>query len=397
MLALFLCGTAAYSQDPAQILAESVKKNNEIHSGRYEMRVVKQWAGSSQAGIYHYRASYNKLKNNPINPVAFHSQGYEGNHLMEERIFTGNDLVLLSDSNNTATVMNKKSWKDLMIAYCNTMDLYLPLTEKDMPGFNLKNDENRFTYLLVGTEPVQDVETYHIKITDNKPCNYLGQKTRALETNYWISKADYVPLQYSVSRTLENNGNPQQQFQMMTLTNYTLNPEYCSSISMDLVPARFKKENYEPFKNPELLAASNMAPAWNLPSIANEQIDLASLRGQVVLIDFFYKGCYPCNLAIPGLKELHEKYDNKGLEVIAIDPFDSRENGIAEFIKKKGIKYTVLLSGKETADQYNVTGYPSIYLLDKSGKIIFSQIGYDEALDKKLETMIRTELGLSAR
>jgi hypothetical protein len=51
MLALFLCGTAAYSQEPAQILAEAAKKNSEIHSGRYEMRVVKQWAGSSQCCI----------------------------------------------------------------------------------------------------------------------------------------------------------------------------------------------------------------------------------------------------------------------------------------------------------------------------------------------------------
>jgi peroxiredoxin len=397
MLLLFFSGMVAYSQDPAEILDQSAKKCKSIRSGEYEMRVMKQWAGTGQPTLYHYHAGFRKLKNNSVYPATFHSEGYNGNRLFENRMFTGNELVLMTDSDNSATVMNKKDSKDLMVAYCTAMDLYRPFTGKEMPGFSTNNSDERFKYAYVGSEPVNGEETYHIRITDTKPCDFEDQKSKALETDYWITKKDFVPVQYSMHRTLENNGDPQSQYEIMTLTSYTLNNESSGAFSLNQVPSRYKQSEYEPFKNPKLLNVTASAPAWNLPSLTDEYINLNSYRGQVVLIDFFYKGCSPCNMAIPGLKKLHEKYDDKGLEVIGIDPFDKKESGISDFIKKKGIKYPVLLSGKETADQYKVTGYPSIYLLDKEGKIIFSQIGYDEELDGKLENLIRSELGISSR
>ena len=70
------------------------------------------------------------------------------------------------------------------------------------------------------------------------------------------------------------------------------------------------------------------------------------LKGKLVLIDFFTKSCYPCMLALLGLQALHKKYKSKGLNVIGINIYDKKEDGIIPFLSKRGITYPVLLGGK---------------------------------------------------
>lgn len=93
-------------------------------------------------------------------------------------------------------------------------------------------------------------------------------------------------------------------------------------------------------------------------------------------------------LALPGLQSLHEKYKNKGLKIIGIDPYDKEEDDISSFLKKRGVTYTVLLEGGETAKNYRVSGYPTLFLIDRNGKIVFIQEGYGDETDKKLEEII---------
>ena len=94
-------------------------------------------------------------------------------------------------------------------------------------------------------------------------------------------------------------------------------------------------------------------------------------------------------LALPGLQKLHEKYKDKGLNVIGIDPFDSIEkDDIANCLKKRGVTYTILLGGNDVANAYNVSGYPTIYLIDKKGKIIATTPGYSENMEDRLEEII---------
>ena len=121
-------------------------------------------------------------------------------------------------------------------------------------------------------------------------------------------------------------------------------------------------------------------------------LSLADLKSRLVLVDFFYKSCYPCMLALPELRELHERYQNKGLNVIGINPVDTKEDAIENFLNKRGVSYPVLLEGKEVSSQYQVSGTPSIYLLDKDGKILFVQVGYGEGVKEMLEEIIINNL-----
>jgi thioredoxin-related protein len=91
------------------------------------------------------------------------------------------------------------------------------------------------------------------------------------------------------------------------------------------------------------------------------------------------------------VEALYEKYKEKGLVIIGIDPYDKKEDGIEKFLSKRGVNYTVLLKGKDVAKDYHVSGYPTVYLIDKNGKILFSMAGYSSGEDM-LDGIIKRNL-----
>lgn len=96
--------------------------------------------------------------------------------------------------------------------------------------------------------------------------------------------------------------------------------------------------------------------------------------------------------ALPALQALHMKYKDHGLIIVGIDPYDNKEDDIAAFLAKRGVTYTVLLEGKEVVKEYRVSAYPTIYLIDKNGNILFIQEGYGKGTEEALEEVIRENL-----
>lgn len=116
------------------------------------------------------------------------------------------------------------------------------------------------------------------------------------------------------------------QYEKYILTKYDLNKlKDDSELQLTSVPSYINLRYYKPYKSPELLPKDAMAPNWILKDLKDQTHHLTDYKGQVVLIDFFYKSSYPCMLSLPIMQNLHEKYRNKGFEVIGIDPFDIKE------------------------------------------------------------------------
>lgn len=213
------------------------------------------------------------------------------------------------------------------------------------------------------------------------------------EYHYWIQKKDFTPIQYSLALDLAFSHDTMFQYEKKTLNKYEINNLTDENIlTLNSIPSYYKTKDYVPYKRAEPLPEDTVAPDWQLLSVANEKISLTDLRGKLVLIDFFYKSCYPCMKAIPVLQALYEKYKDKGLEIIGLDPFDTKENDIETFLTKRGVTYTVLLGAKEVAKDYRVSGYPTMYLIDKTGKILFSQVGFSSETEKDLEEIILKNL-----
>ena len=108
-------------------------------------------------------------------------------------------------------------------------------------------------------------------------------------------------------------------------------------------------------------------------------------------------------LALPALQNLHEKYNDKGLKLIGIDPYDTKEkDDIDNFLAKRGVTYTVLFGGKDIAKEYHVSSYPTIYLIDKKGfndenfLIIIDSLVYKEEIsDESLDDLNLLNLAIT--
>jgi thiol-disulfide isomerase/thioredoxin len=219
-------------------------------------------------------------------------------------------------------------------------------------------------------------------------------KTLRTEYHYWINKQDSVPIQYTTAVDIVINNDTMYQFEKYVLTKYKLNNlKDKTQLELSSIPSYIYLKNYKPQKRLELLPKDTIAPNWSLISLKDKTVNLSDYKGEFVLIDFFYKSCYPCILVFPTLQKLHKKYNNKGLNIIGIDPYDTKEkDDIDNFLAKHGVTYTILLGGEDVAKEYHVSGYPTIYLIDKEGKIIFTQVGYGENTADKIEKIISANL-----
>ncbi len=97
---------------------------------------------------------------------------------------------------------------------------------------------------------------------------------------------------------------------------------------------------------------------------------LSKQAGKVVLIDFWDVRCIPCREAMPHLKELHQKYAGRGLEIIGIS-LDTDRKLLDDFLKRSDLPWKMACSykgwGDETAKLYLVNSTPSTWLIDRKG------------------------------
>lgn len=131
--------------------------------------------------------------------------------------------------------------------------------------------------------------------------------------------------------------------------------------------------------------------------IDGKLIDIASLKGKVILIDFWGSWCVPCRLSHPGLKKLYEKYKDKGFEIIGIanevtstDPVD-KEKAWRKAVKEDGINWLHILYDPVIFDAvkaYDINGYPTKFLIDQNGKFVLRILGNSETLHSILSTKL---------
>ena len=137
------------------------------------------------------------------------------------------------------------------------------------------------------------------------------------------------------------------------------------------------------YKSSESAAAPDLATGdW----INSEPVKLKDLRGRVVLIEFWTFGCINCRNTLPFVESWHDRYREKGLTVIGVHSpeFDEEKNveSLRGQVASLGIRYAVVTDNDyQTWKIYNVEAWPTIFLLDKQGRIRWTRVGegkYDE-------------------
>ncbi len=138
-----------------------------------------------------------------------------------------------------------------------------------------------------------------------------------------------------------------------------------------------------------MLSEGSEAPEISLPSPEGKNIKLSSLRGKIVLLDFWASWCQPCRHENPNLVANYNKYHSKGFEIYQVSLDRTREDWV-NGIKQDKLSWTHVSDLKywesSVVSQYKIQGIPTNYLLDKEGNVIASNLRGPE-LGAKLQEL----------
>jgi cytochrome c biogenesis protein CcmG/thiol:disulfide interchange protein DsbE len=127
----------------------------------------------------------------------------------------------------------------------------------------------------------------------------------------------------------------------------------------------------------------SVSPDFTLESVSGAKIKLSDFRGKVVLLDFWATWCPPCRMSTPALIELNEAYKGKDLVIIGIS-LDEDKSQVKPFLKREGVKHTVVYGADSSIDQaYRIESIPSFFILDKNGVIRKQFSGYFPGIDRE--------------
>lgn len=164
-----------------------------------------------------------------------------------------------------------------------------------------------------------------------------------------------------------------------------------AEISNKILQGQIQKK-IDPYPAPEF-AASNQ---W-LNTEDNKPLTIASLKGKVVLIDFWTYSCINCLRTLPYINSWYQKYHDKGLVIVGVHApefeFEKNKDNVIQAITRYNIKYPVAMDNNlDTWTNYNNKYWPAHYLIDKNGSVVYTSFGEGEY--DVTENNIRILLGL---
>lgn len=127
------------------------------------------------------------------------------------------------------------------------------------------------------------------------------------------------------------------------------------------------------------------APEFRFPSLKGDTVALSALRGRVVLLNVWATWCTPCRWEMPAIQRLYDRLGPRGLVVLAVSEdmepgpgadFGGTSMDVVPFVRDNRLSFTVLLDPHNRAqDLYGLTGLPTTFVIDKSGRIVRRVLG----------------------
>ncbi len=141
-----------------------------------------------------------------------------------------------------------------------------------------------------------------------------------------------------------------------------------------------------------LFTPKAQAPEVTFETLSGEQIELASLRGQAVLVKFWATNCVTCIQQMPDTQQYFETYNPQGLEVVAVAMSYDRPEFVRQFTATRELPFTVAIDadGSVAEGFEGVQLTPIAFVIDRNGRILKRYLGlYDKSdMIKTIETAL---------
>lgn len=125
------------------------------------------------------------------------------------------------------------------------------------------------------------------------------------------------------------------------------------------------------------LSAKKMAPDVTFTSLAGEQVSMQSLRGKVVMVNFWATSCATCIKEMPQMVETYNKYRDRGLDFVAVAMSYDPPNYVVNYAKTRSLPFKVALDAQgniaKAFDDVKLT--PTTYVIDKNGTVLKRYVG----------------------
>jgi len=206
-------------------------------------------------------------------------------------------------------------------------------------------------------------------------------KGKSFTYNILISKKNYLPTQFTRVYS-EDNGYWKTVF---TQINTKISRPY-STWYFDRFPADYvrmtaeesMKRQTDKMELNKTAQIGQLSPDWSLPLISGEILRLSDLKGNLVLLEFWFPGCGGCIDAIPEINSIQDLYAKQDLKVFGVEFSNTSAAGLEAYIKKENILYPTLHSGKSLANRYGVMAGPTFLLIDKNGVVVYTSTGLNK-------------------
>jgi len=160
---------------------------------------------------------------------------------------------------------------------------------------------------------------------------------------------------------------------LQTYPDALMNPQIKAMIERNAATAKLKTEPLD----------------LKFTALDGAEIDLAKMRGKVVLIDFWATWCGPCVQEVPNVVAAYEELHPKGFEIVGIS-LDKDKAKLEDFIKEKGMAWPQFFDGKgwqnEISSRFGIQSIPAMWLVDKKGMLV--ETNAREDLEGKIEKLL---------
>jgi thiol-disulfide isomerase/thioredoxin len=113
-----------------------------------------------------------------------------------------------------------------------------------------------------------------------------------------------------------------------------------------------------------------------LLDLQGQPVHLSTLRGQVVLLNFWASWCYPCRVEMPSMQALYQEHRSKGFTILAIASDTQGQAIVRPFVEQYRLTFPVLLDPDDiVGTRLGLQGLPTSYLLDRQGQIVRVELG----------------------